>query len=357
MQILPDWVPNIHPIIVHFPIAVLLIAVLVDFFSLIFKEKIWLKYSLLLLYTIGVLSAFVAFLTGREAADMVKLPPLANPVLNEHADMALLTLLFFAVFTLIRIFLFWKGFDKKYWLSITLVVIVLPGIYLLIETAEHGAELVYKYGVGVKNTTISEESKKAAHLSKDTSLVNRIVEQKNGSWSWEPDQNAIRILTTEFKWIRGNTKNLNAEVIKDSIYGNVLNLRPKNGVTMISGGKSLRSIQTDILINLDNFDGSFMLLHHIQDSLNYDFLSMERDQMILGRITNGDRNNMDSKITTFKDWFKFSVVADGRHFRGYVNDKLITHGHGDELPAGVVGLYFEGTGNILIDKIKVQSLK
>ena len=42
---------------------------------------------------------------------------------------------------------------------------------------------------------------------------------------------------------------LNAEVIKDSIYGNVLNLRPMNGVTMISGGKSLRSIQTDILIN------------------------------------------------------------------------------------------------------------
>ena len=128
MQILPDWIPNIHPIIVHFPIAVLLIAVLVDFFSLIFKEKIWLKYSLLLLYTIGALSAFVAFLTGREAADMVKLPPLANPVLNEHADMALLTLLFFATFTLIRIFLFWKGFNNKYWLSIILVVLFLTGI-------------------------------------------------------------------------------------------------------------------------------------------------------------------------------------------------------------------------------------
>ena len=30
LQILPEWAPNIHPMLVHFPIGLLVIAVLMD---------------------------------------------------------------------------------------------------------------------------------------------------------------------------------------------------------------------------------------------------------------------------------------------------------------------------------------
>jgi len=51
------------------------------------------------------------------------------------------------------------------------------------------------------------------------------------------------------------------------------------------------------------------------------------------------------------------VVGDGRHFRGYVNTKLVAHGHDSELPAGPVGLYIKGTGTAVISDLIVTSLR
>ena len=36
MQFVPEWAPNIHPIIIHFPIVLLIIAVLFDLAGLVF---------------------------------------------------------------------------------------------------------------------------------------------------------------------------------------------------------------------------------------------------------------------------------------------------------------------------------
>ncbi len=88
MQLLPDWAPNVHPLVVHFPIALIFIAILVDISSVIFKRQIWIKYSAIMLYTLGTATALAAYLSGRQAADSVLLPPMANPVLNHHSDLA-----------------------------------------------------------------------------------------------------------------------------------------------------------------------------------------------------------------------------------------------------------------------------
>ena len=41
MQLIPEWAPNIHPLIIHFPIALLLFAVFTDTLSVWF-QKDWL---------------------------------------------------------------------------------------------------------------------------------------------------------------------------------------------------------------------------------------------------------------------------------------------------------------------------
>ncbi len=38
MSLIPEWMSNVHPLIVHFPVALLVIAVLADFLSLILKR-------------------------------------------------------------------------------------------------------------------------------------------------------------------------------------------------------------------------------------------------------------------------------------------------------------------------------
>jgi uncharacterized membrane protein len=77
---LPDWIPNVHLLIVHFPIAFLFTAIFVDILSILLKRQVWIKYRPFMLYSIGTVAAFIAYLSGRHAADTVSLSPLANPV-------------------------------------------------------------------------------------------------------------------------------------------------------------------------------------------------------------------------------------------------------------------------------------
>lgn len=50
-------------------------------------------------------------------------------------------------------------------------------------------------------------------------------------------------------------------------------------------------------------------------------------------------------------------MSDGTHFRGYVNKKLIVHGHDGEPKPGSVGLRITGKGSVSIKEIMVESLR
>ena len=87
MQLVPEWAPNIHPMFVHFPLALLFTAVLIDFFALLARPWKWLRTVAATLYTVGAISAIVTYFTGQQAADLVSPPPEAQPILTEHADL------------------------------------------------------------------------------------------------------------------------------------------------------------------------------------------------------------------------------------------------------------------------------
>lgn len=82
--------PNLHPALVHFPIAFLPLAVILDALVLRFPgQREWLDRAATLLYGVAALGAAAAFLSGRHAAEA--LPPLALTVqvhVNEHSDSA-----------------------------------------------------------------------------------------------------------------------------------------------------------------------------------------------------------------------------------------------------------------------------
>lgn len=147
LQILPEWAPNIHPLIIHFPIAVLTTAVLFDFIYQIWDRN-WLSKSSLALYLLGTLSSLAAFLTGKLAADSVNMPMQAELTVSNHSDMAQYTLIFFALYSLIRILFWWKSKLAKL-VKIAFLIFALLGLLLLFKTADLGGKLVYKYGVGI----------------------------------------------------------------------------------------------------------------------------------------------------------------------------------------------------------------
>ncbi|MCH7763347.1 MAG: hypothetical protein IIB95_06345, partial [Candidatus Marinimicrobia bacterium] len=76
----------------------------------------------------------------------------------------------------------------------------------------------------------------------------------------------------------------------------------------------------------------------------------------LGRNSNGEVQLYASKRIE-SEILSLSVVGDGRHYRGYINDEMVVHAHDTPLEPGNVGIYFRGNGRIFLGSITVKNLK
>ncbi|WP_339869734.1 DUF2231 domain-containing protein [uncultured Algoriphagus sp.] len=146
--LLPEWAPNIHPLIIHFPIALWLAAVFFDLISLIRKDA-WIRNTAMALYGLGAVSAYAAFLSGDQAIDMVTIPFQGEMTASNHSDWGSYTLYFFIAYTILRGVIFWKQWDKKKIVGIALFILGIIGVGMVAKTADLGGKLVYKYGVGI----------------------------------------------------------------------------------------------------------------------------------------------------------------------------------------------------------------
>ena len=84
MSLVPGWAPNLHPLIIHFPIALLFAAAMVDLVDALFERPAWLGVGATSLYLVGAAAAVVAYLTGRQAAATVFVPGMAHPIVEDH---------------------------------------------------------------------------------------------------------------------------------------------------------------------------------------------------------------------------------------------------------------------------------
>ena len=150
MELLPAWAPGIHPLIIHFPIALLSLAVGLTVVDLFYSRK-WLLKATAGLYILGTLGALTSYISGRLAADSIGLNLKAEVAIGTHSDWALYTLMYFVGLSIIYYLV--KFILKRNTLAIRslLAVLALAGFFILAKTAEYGGRLVFEYGLGVKN--------------------------------------------------------------------------------------------------------------------------------------------------------------------------------------------------------------
>ncbi len=147
--------PSLHVMVVHFPIAFIAFAPLLDLACLVFRDRVWLDRAAAAMYLIGTLGAGAAYLLGERAAEAVQstMTPAAESVLADHEAQAVITLVVLAVATLIRLIVTWLGRDDRRIKVGIFRLLALPAVIaalaMLALTADLGGKLVYHYGVGV----------------------------------------------------------------------------------------------------------------------------------------------------------------------------------------------------------------
>ncbi len=161
-------IERIHPMVVHFPIALLITSVFLDFLRLVTKRKSFEKSAFHLLFLdnksrqsciirkffdrsaflilfLGALGSIAAIIFGFLAEDAAKNRPNIGDMIETHEALAFAAA---GIFILIARYIFMRrdNFSKirPYYL-----VIAVLGIIVLLLTAFYGGQLVYDYGAAV----------------------------------------------------------------------------------------------------------------------------------------------------------------------------------------------------------------
>lgn len=350
---LPEWAPNVHPLIVHFPIGILFTAALFDLVSLLLRQQDFPRRAAMMLYVLGGVAATAAYFTGEAAADSVFLPTEANALLTEHSDLGHYVFYFFGGFAVIRIVTFFAGLERTYLVRVVQAVAGLAGIGLLTYTADHGAEMVFRYGVGVQAVDAAPVPMPA---STDSTKAGPQL-TGSGGWYWKPTRAAA---WREHMVIEGEFE---ATSLRDGgerdggPRGDVLGLTPGSSPVAMWFDHPMETAQIDAALNLDDFTGSVMFVHNLTDAKNYHFTVLTDGEMRQGRSENGDFYILDAKPMATSGWHTYRIVSDRTHFRAYAGEELITHGHGDAAPSGFVGMRLSGEGTVLVDFMQVVPLR
>ncbi|MEW6653342.1 MAG: DUF2231 domain-containing protein [Bacteroidota bacterium] len=148
-----EFIAKLHPVVVHFPIAVFVLYSLSEITALIFKKD-WLSKITVPLLGIGVVSSIISALTGNQAYTVIK-PELKSKqaaveeTIIKHEQFATITLWYFLLLLVLKIYLLIKKKHSQNW-KVVFCILSLVGIYFVYKTALLGGKLVYDFGVGTQ---------------------------------------------------------------------------------------------------------------------------------------------------------------------------------------------------------------
>jgi len=352
MSFIPEWAPNIHPVLIHFPIVLLMMAPMLDAGAIIFKKQRWLLKNANLVYALAGLSVLIVYVSGRFAADSVEIPTQAYTTLSTHANWALYTLILGGANAALRGYQLFRGNEDRpfQWF------LIIPGlvvVVLLFFTADNGAKLVYAHGVGV---TVMEQVDHHSAAEEHSYENSADVAHHDGRDYDSASQTSETELEQDFEWILGDAESVNLKIAQEHD-GDIISLKLDMQEALFVLPEIYTNLEFTAKVNRDEFKGNVRLVHHASNANNYDLLELGDSTLKLGRVKNGGVVTFDSGNYDGSGWLSLKVVGTKGHFRGYVNQKLVAHGHGADLPPGKIGVYAKGSGILKLSELSGKILE
>ena len=316
--------PNLHPLLVHYPVAFFTVAMAFDFLCLIFRRQTWLDRTTIVTYLVGAVGVVATYFAGEQAADsLVGVPPKVEPLIAEHSDWGLYTMLFFLVFVSFRVFVYWRERSSSEIsispLRLLAIVAAIAGQWVLFQAADRGGALVYQHGMAVTIAAAEESappSEIQLNIGKDAEPEQRLIVSEDGSLIWQPipqDLSALGKILTIADGSPNSTVSASNPVPGQAGLG--LNI---TGRTLLLLPGTFGDVYLDAELDLSDFNGTVSLAHHAKDLSNAELFEITTDrEAALISITDSKQEGLGKGlIDSLSALGVLSVSASGSHLKG-----------------------------------------
>ncbi len=393
MESLSGWtsLPNLHPLLVHFPVALLPAALLLDAIGLARRRDDGMDGAAALLYVLAALGTGAAYLAGESAADgLVDVPARAELALSAHSDAALLALRAVLVAVALRVSLAVLGRTRTASAALLrtgrgiCLLLVLAATGLVWRAADRGGALVYRHGLAVAaegGPARGGEEAAGAGASAgedgpaetgtggplaDASTVaagapqDRMRHGEDGSLAWTPLPGDGTALTEILRvvgpmgeaavsWQPPSDGAGGADGLALQVQGRALLLLPG----------TFGDVQMEATLVADGFQGTLGLAHHLREDGRGGgrFTVTTGGEAALLAGEGSSARTLDAKPAALPAGkVRLGVSSAGRHLKGFVNGKTVVHGHIPPDPDGACGLLLDGEGTVRVMSVRVTPL-
>ncbi len=179
-ELIPFVIPeHIHPLFVHFAIALPIVILIIELYNLITRRRSIAVLSLFFMVLLAIV-IFGAILTGATDAKLANASGQIKEIILEHKAIA--TYLLYGVGVLIILKLL-SMFVARNLFKITYVIFIFIFIAVTFYNGKLGGSLVYEYGVNVKSKTTQipqkDEAVKDENISKSEEGIENNKSHKN----------------------------------------------------------------------------------------------------------------------------------------------------------------------------------
>jgi uncharacterized membrane protein len=349
--------PNLHPALVHFPIALSAVALLFD--AAVFIRGRWASadWSAAALWALAAAGAASAYAAGRVAADGVgTLSAGAEAALASHADAALATVSAIGLLALLRVWLARRDAGEARVRRNAIRIVALLGAIavqgFVAYTADLGGALVYRHGVAVSGRparAVAPDPVPSARY--EPAAASSISHLEDGSLVWTPrpgDEAALGPVLEPF-----GEPAVRVETPKKSTRGLSL---VASGRTLLALPGSWEDVQLEVRLDTSEFEGSFALGARIEDDSTGGFLRFRTDggaQLVARRA--GREQLLDEAAAPLSGSEKtIGLSAVGRHWKGFADGQTVVHGHARLPGVGRTALLLDGTGTIRLVSVRIS---